>query len=276
MSYGHWSGCSAVVMCGMTITQNSGALLGGKRDGTGKPRILVIDDDPRIGEVITRTLTLGGYAIDFSDSGWSGLRQAVHDRYDLLILDLILPDMDGRAVLTAIMQQKPGQAVLVLSCIGEVPSKVECLDLGAQDYLTKPFSLDELLARVRARLRQRPAPPGGRVMIPDVPCARPGGGSGGPAGILRAGGLAVDVMHLRADAGHGPVTLTRLEFLLLRELMEHLGHLVPKGRLLESVWGYEFDPGSNVVDVCVRRLRRKLGFSLIKTVRGQGYQLEAP
>ena len=263
----------------MTITQNSGARLGGKRDGAGKPRILVIDDDPRIGEVITRTLTLGGYAIDFSDSGWSGLRQAVHDRYDLIILDLVLPDMDGRAVLTAIMQHKPGQAVLVLSCIGEVPSKVECLDLGAQDYLTKPFSLDELLARVRARLRHEPGPPSGRVTIPEVPRAGPGGGSGGsggPAGVLRVGGLAVDVVHLRADAGHGPVALTRLEFLLLRELMERPGHLVPKGRLLESVWGYAFDPGSNVVDVCVRRLRRKLGFSLIKTVRGQGYQLEAP
>ena len=269
----------------MMIARGCGAPLGGQQDGAGEPRILVIDDDARIGETITRTLTLAGCAIDFSDSGWSGVRQAVQGSYDLVILDLVLPDMDGRAVLTAIMQQKPGQAVLVLSCLGEVPSKVECLDLGAQDYLTKPFSLDELLARVRARLRA-----GRLVMIPEGPRAgedppHPGGAgpgerAGGSAGessggILRVGGLAVDVGHLRADSGHGPVALTRLEFLLLRELMEHPGHSVPKGRLLASVWGYEFDPGSNVVDVCVRRLRRKLGFSLIKTVRGQGYQLEA-
>jgi DNA-binding response OmpR family regulator len=286
------------------ITQSSGGALACPPDGDGQPRILVIDDEHRIGEYISRTLSLAGCAIDFTQSGWAGLRQAVRDAYDLVILDLVMPDMDGRAVLAGIMQHRPGQAVLVLSCLGEVTSKVECLDLGAQDYLTKPFSLDELLARVRARLRA-----GGRT-IPDwpltgdpngaedngsagdgpgaprdaasgpaldaAPGAGPAGGLGAAhGGVLRVGGLAVDVGHLRADFGHGPVALTRLEFLLLRALMEDPGHSVPKGQLLASVWGYEFDPGSNVVDVCVRRLRRKLGFGLIKTVRGQGYQLEA-
>lgn len=230
---------------------------GGQRGGAAKPRILVIDDDPQIGEYVTGTLTLAGCAIDFSNSGCLGLQQAVHGDYDLILLDLVMPDVDGRAVLAGIIRQRPGQPVLVLSCLGGVTSKVECLDLGAQDYLTKPFSLDELTARVRARLRAS-----GRPL------------SDGAGRILRVGGLSVDVGHLRADSGRGPVPLTRLEFLLLRELMERPGHLVPKSQLLAAVWGYQFNPGSNVVDVCVRRLRRKLGFGLIKTVRGRGYQLE--
>jgi DNA-binding response OmpR family regulator len=129
---------------------------------------------------------------------------------------------------------------------------VDCLELGAQDYLTKPFSLAELLARVRVRLRVEPH---------------------SANEVLRAGELILDVGRLEANIGQGPVPLTRLEFLLLRELMDHAGQSVGKGQLLASVWGYDFDPGSNVVDVCVRRLRSKLGFELIKTVRGEGYQL---
>ena len=174
--------------------------------------------------------------------------------YDLVILDLVMPDMDGREILARLRRDRPEQAVLVLSCLADVTTKVDCLELGAQDYLTKPFSLAELLARVRVRLRD----------------------DGHPLSeVLRAGELALDFGRLEANIGHGPVPLTRLEFLLLRELMEHAGQSVPKGQLLASVWGYDFDPGSNVVDVCVRRLRSKLGFDLIKTVRGEGYQLTA-
>jgi two-component system, OmpR family, response regulator len=142
----------------------------------------------------------------------------------------------------------------VLSCLADVTTKVDCLELGAQDYLTKPFSLAELLARVRVRVRLRGEP----HFVNEV---------------LKAGDLLLDVGRLEANIGHGPVALTRLEFLLLRELMEHAGQSVGKGELLATVWGYDFDPGSNVVDVCVRRLRSKLGFDLIKTVRGEGYRL---
>jgi two-component system copper resistance phosphate regulon response regulator CusR len=215
-------------------------------------RILLVDDEPRIGDFISRALVAAGYAIDFAETGACGLQKALTGDYDLVILDLIMPDVDGREVLSRLASQRPEQPVLVLSCLADVTTKVDCLELGAQDYLTKPFSLAELLARVRVRLRDD---------------SHPG------TEVLRAGDLVLDVGRLEADIGHGPVALTRLEFLLLRELMEHPGQSVGKGQLLASVWGYDFDPGSNVVDVCVRRLRSKLGFGLIKTVRGEGYQL---
>ena len=212
-------------------------------------RLLVVDDEPQIREFIARALTAAGYAIDFSGSGKDGLIRATAGDYDL-----VMPDMDGREILARLRHDRPDQAVLVLSCLADVTTKVDCLELGAQDYLTKPFSLAELLARVRVRLRD----------------------DGHPLNeVLRSGELVLDFGRLEASIGHGPVPLTRLEFLLLRELMEHPGQSVPKGQLLASVWGYNFDPGSNVVDVCVRRLRTKLGFDLIKTVRGEGYQLTA-
>jgi DNA-binding response OmpR family regulator len=163
----------------------------------------------------------------------------------------------------------------VLSCVADVAAKVGCLEPGAQDYLTKPFSLQELLARVRIRLRRAKEQP------PARPGALPAHAGTGTQQAARPGTqqatsvVTLDVARLVADIGHGPVPLTRLEFLLLRELAEHAGESVPKTTLLATVWGYDFDPGSNVVDVCVRRLRSKLGFDLIKTIRGEGYQLVA-
>jgi DNA-binding response OmpR family regulator len=224
------------------------------QDSPGKPRILLVDDEPRIRDFIGRALAAAGITVESAATGHEGLELTTAGDYDLVILDLVMPDLDGRLVLERLMRVRPDQPVLVLSCLADVSSKVDCLDLGAQDYLTKPFSLAELLARVRARLRADVHPSGE---------------------VLRAGDLVLDTVRLQADCGRGAVSLTRLEFLLLRELMEHVGHSVPKGQLLSSVWGYAFDPGSNVVDVCVRRLRRKLGFELIKTVRGEGYRLAA-
>ena len=222
-------------------------------------RILIVDDEPKIRSFIGRALAAAGYDTDFAGSGADGLLQAEDGRFDLVILDLVMPDMDGREVLGELLSVRPDQAVMVLSCVADVATKVDCLERGALDYLTKPFSLAELLARVRVRLRHelRDAHDHGR----------------GHGEVLRVGGVTLDTVRLVADVGHGPVPLTRLEFLLLRELAEHEGHSVPKGQLLAKVWGYNFDPGSNVVDVCVRRLRSKLGFDLIKTVRGEGYQL---
>jgi len=221
-------------------------------------RILTVDDEPKIRSFISRALTAAGYATDSASTGTEGLRQALAGHYDLIILDLVMPDMKGPDFLDRLLSQRPDQAVMVLSCLADVPTKVDCLERGAQDYLTKPFSLAELLARVRVRLRA------------DAHAHDETAWSGE---VIRAGMLALDVGRLVADIGAGPVPLTRLEFLLLRELAEHAGESVPKGTLLATVWGYDFDPGSNVVDVCVRRLRSKLGFDLIKTVRGEGYQL---
>jgi DNA-binding response OmpR family regulator len=214
------------------------------------PGILLVDDEPRIQSFISRALVGAGYAIVCASSGEEAVRLASRDEFGLVILDLVMPDMDGRAVLARLLRAHPDQPVLVLSCVDDATTKAACLDLGAHDYLTKPFALEELLARVRARLR-----------------------GDSRHEVLRSGELRLDVGRMQADTGQGPITLTRLEFLLLRELMEHAGQPVPKDQLLASIWGYNFDPGSNVVDVCVRRLRSKLGFTRIRTVRGAGYQL---
>jgi DNA-binding response OmpR family regulator len=218
------------------------------------PSILIIDDEPMICSFVVRALAADGYVVDSATTGAGGLQRVAESEPDLVILDVVMPDMDGRMVLERLLEDRPDQAVLVLSCLADVASKVEFLERGAQDYLTKPFSLAELLARIKVRLRD------------DVRAH---------GEMIRAGDLTLDVWRLEADCGHGPVPLTRLEFLLLRELMDHAGQSVPKEHLLASVWGLDFDPGSNVVDVCVRRLRSKLGFDLIRTVRGEGYQLAA-
>jgi two-component system, OmpR family, response regulator len=214
-------------------------------------RVLVIDDEPHIRGMIARALAAAGYETDSAGDGSAGLGMALTSDFQLVILDLVMPLTDGRQVLRRLRAERPEQAILVLSCLSDVTTKVACLDSGAKDYLTKPFSLDELLARVRVQLR----------------------GEHAASDQIRAGHLVLDLGRMQADAGVGPVSLTRLEIMLLRELMEHAGESVPKGTLLASVWGIDFDPGSNVVDVCIRRLRSKLGFELIETVRGAGYRL---
>ena len=217
----------------------------------GAPSILVIDDEPRIHGMVRRALEHVGYRVDVAADAADGVIRASQRPYGLVILDLIMPDRDGREVLAEILRANPVQPVMMLSCSSDVRTKVECLDLGARDYLTKPFSLAELVARVRVRLRD----------------------SAAVTQTMRAGRLTLDAGKLTADCGAGPVALTRLEFLVLRALIERTGELVTKNDLLASVWGINFDPGSNIVDVCIRRLRAKLGFGLIETVRGEGYRL---
>jgi len=226
----------------------------GGADGRGgrRARVLVVDDEEAIRSALSRALVAEGLAIELADSGSEGLRRALTEAFDLVILDLLMSGLDGLAVLRQLLRDRPWQPVMVLSCLADVRSKVDCFELGARDYLTKPFSLDELLARVRNQLRGDDF---GRVM--------------------RVGNLRLHIGRMEADIGRGPAPLTRLEFLVLRELMEHAGQSVSKGQLLASVWGYEFEPGSNIVGVCVRRLRSKFGDHLIMTVRGEGYQLTA-
>jgi len=218
--------------------------------------ILVVDDEPQIRGMVMRALQSAGYAIDSAADGQAGLSLALAGDYQLVILDLVMPHADGRQIIGNLRQHRPDQAVLVLSCLSDVTTKVACLDMGASDYLTKPFSIEELLARVRVQLRDEHQV-----------------GEHQPADLVRVGHLVLDLGRMQADAGVGPVPLTRLEVMLLRELMEHSGESVAKDMLLASVWGLDFNPCSNVVDVCVRRLRSKLGFDLIETVRGAGYRL---
>jgi DNA-binding response OmpR family regulator len=238
-------------------------------------RILIVDDEPGIRSFIGCALAAAGYLPDFAVNGTQALAQLLECPYDLVILDLVMPGMDGAYALDRMLSAHPDQAVIVVSCVDDVATKLDCLERGADDYLTKPFSMAELLARVRVQLRDD-------ALSRSYP-ANSGEGAGGAGGDREAGapevfsgyGLTLDAARLVADIGHGPVPLTRLEFMLLRELATRAGQPVPKGELLATVWGCDFDPGSNRVDVCVRRLRSKLGFDLIETVRGEGYQLAA-
>jgi DNA-binding response OmpR family regulator len=242
-------------------------------------RILIVDDEPMIRSFVERALTAAGYTTSVAANGAEALLIAAETHHDLVILDSVMPELDGPQVLGQLLAARPDQAVIVLSCVADVAAKVDMLERGAQDYLTKPFSLAELLARVRVQLRGESHAHAGLPLQAGAAEHRPLQPPASPplpvSEVIRAGDVTLDVSRLVADIGHGPVPLTRLEFLLLRELVEHAGHSVSKGKLLASVWGYDFDPGSNVVDVCVRRLRSKLGFELIKTVRGEGYQLAA-
>jgi two-component system, OmpR family, response regulator len=217
-----------------------------------KGRVLLVDDEDRIVNFVRRGLEAEGLRVDPARDGEEGLRLALSGSYDLVILDLVMPGLDGLTVLGRIMQSKPSQPVLVLSARDDTPTKVASLEHGAEDYLSKPFSIEELLARVRARLRAAAREQPVEFVV---------------------GSTKLDLIRRRADVGRGPVSLADREF-LLRELMRYAGRAVSKERLLSSVWGYHFDPGSNVVDVYVRRLRTKLGPERITTVRGVGYRFE--
>lgn len=221
------------------------------------PRILVVEDDPRVARFVSAALAAAGHVAETAPDGLAALGKALANRYDLIILDLLLPRIDGFSVLERLARERPDQPVLVLSALSDAAHKVRCLDLGAEDYLAKPFELPELLARVRARLRSGSAR-----------------GRGGDR--VRVGALSLDVATRSADPGTGPVRLSEREFLLLRHLVENAGGACTRQELLAEAWGYSFDPGSNLVDVYVARLRRKLGPHLIETIRGVGYRLSPP
>jgi DNA-binding response OmpR family regulator len=216
-------------------------------------RVLAIDDEPGVLRLIARALRSEGLETDTATNGEEGLRLALTGSYSVVILDLLMPGTDGMSVLRRLMRLRPGQAVIVLSCLTDTVSKVQCLEMGAEDYLPKPFALDELLARIKARIRDRSQP---------------------NPHILTTSKITLNPVRQEADAGSGPVRLTRRESMLLAELMQHAGSTVSKERLLSSVWGYSFYPESNVVDVYVRRLRAKLETDVISTIRGVGYRVD--
>ena len=221
-------------------------------------RILIAEDEPRIVSFLERGLRAGGYSTVAVGRGEEALALARDENFDLLILDLGLPGIDGRQVLQAMRARGEMMPVVILTGRGGVVETVSGLEEGADDYVTKPFRFEELLARVRLRLR---AP---------VPSATT---------VLTAGGVSLDLRSRRAsviDAGTGAerlVELTAREFALAEVFVRHAGQVLSRQQLLAHVWGYDFDPGSNVVDVCVKSLRRKFGDSVIETVRGIGYRL---
>jgi DNA-binding response OmpR family regulator len=216
-----------------------------------KRRILVVEDDEGVAEVIARTLEKSGFDVTVADRGLQGLELARAGGFALVVLDLLLPDMDGVTVLDRLLSSQGSPQVLVVSALSNVEAKVRCLDLGASDYLAKPFALDELLARVRARTRDR---------TKDRTDIAPGDGS-----------LTLDVDRRLALSDGRAIPLSTREFFLLEYLMRNQGRVCARKDLLEYVWGYTFDPGTNVVDVYVRRLRVKLGNDPIRTVRNVGY-----
>jgi DNA-binding response OmpR family regulator len=216
-------------------------------------RILVIEDEPRIMALLSRAFEGEGFDVDGADNGSDGFERAARGLYDLVVLDLLLPGLDGLRVMRELHRRRPELPVVIVSARSDLPTKLRGFELGAYDYVAKPFVVDELLARVRAQLRTR------------------GNGNGS---VLHVGDLVLDLTRRQARIGQDAVDLSDREFRLLHHLAKHAGEVVTRDSILSAVWGCHFDPRSNVVDVCMRRLRRKLGDEApIETVRHAGYRI---
>jgi DNA-binding response OmpR family regulator len=216
-------------------------------------RILVVEDEARILDFLARGLSADGMTADAARTGPDAVKLAREQRYDLVLLDLVLPQLNGLSVLERIQRVQPELPVIVLSARGDVATKLRAFELGARDYVEKPFSFEELLARIRVHLAE--------------PLER--------RRIVTAGRFELDLTSRQVRVGDVAATLPDREFRLLGYLVEHAGQAVSRERLLSEIWGYGFDPGSNVVDVCVRRIRRRLEPETpIETVRNVGYRVK--
>jgi len=218
--------------------------------------VLLIDDEPEVLQATGRALETGGFAVMTAGEGTEGLRLASRHRPDMVVLDLGLPDLPGEAVLAALLAEGSGRRVLVLSHAGEVRPVVRGLDAGALDFLPKPFGVSELVARVRLRLDQ-PRADGAREEQQ-----------------LLGSHLRLDLRTRRLHTPSRSAELAQREFELVRHLMRRAGTVCSRAELLHDVWGFDFDPGSNVVDVTVARVRAKLHDVRITTVRNVGYTLD--
>jgi DNA-binding response OmpR family regulator len=217
-------------------------------------RILVVEDEPRILAFVARGLEAEGFTVDSAMDGVEALRWAREERYDVVVLDLLLPRLDGLTVLRELRQHRPELPVVILSARADLATKLRGFRFGANDYLAKPFSLEELIARVRVQLRNAAG------QFED--------------NLVHAGRLELDLARRQARFGELVTDLSAREFRLLHHLALHADEVISRERLLAEVWGYSFDPRSNVVEVCVRRLRKKLGEDApIETVRHAGYRL---
>ncbi len=215
-------------------------------------RILIAEDEPGIASFLEKGLRAAGHSTLVVEDGLLAAGAARDSDFDLLILDLGLPGIDGTVALAEIRARGERLPVIILTARAGVADTVAGLEGGADDYVTKPFVFDELLARVKARLRDQ----------------------GTPEQLeLAAGGVSLDLMTRRALVNGAEVELSAREFILAETLFRHPGQVLSRQQLLSTVWGYDFDPGSNIVDVYVGYLRKKLGKDLIETVRGMGYRL---
>ncbi|MEU2344758.1 response regulator transcription factor [Streptomyces sp. NPDC013082] len=217
-------------------------------------RLLIVEDEKRLATSLARGLTAEGFAVDVVHDGLEGLHLAGQGVYDLVVLDIMLPGMNGYRICAALRAAGHETPILMLTAKDGEYDEAEGLDTGADDYLTKPFSYVVLVARVRALLRRR-------------------GGSASP--VLTAGTLRMDTAARRVHRGEDEVTLTTKEFAVLEQLVRRAGEVVSKGDILEHVWDFAYDGDPNIVEVYISTLRRKLGAAAIRTVRGAGYRLEA-
>jgi DNA-binding response OmpR family regulator len=221
-------------------------------------RILIIEDEPAIADFVARGLRAEGYTVDSVGDGSEGARRGLADAVDLVILDLMLPGQDGLSVLRELRAGKPAVPVIILTARNDVGDRISGLDAGATDYLAKPFSFDELAARVRAHLRTQ--------RQPDITA-------------LEAAGIRVDLLRRHVEHDGRRIALSAKEFDLLAYFVRHPNQALSRQRLLRAVWGYDFDPGTNVIEVYVGYLRRKLAgdtrSSPIETLRNVGYRLRA-
>ncbi len=222
-------------------------------------RILVVDDDVRLCSVINRGLTEEGYAVDVAHDGEEGQYFAEINDYDLVILDIMMPKIDGVTVCRNLREERSDVPILMLTAKDAIPDRVAGLDSGADDYLVKPFAFDELVARVRA-LTRRHAPSRSTGLV--------------------IGNLVLDTVTRRLHRGTDEIELTTKEYAVLEYLMRNPDAVITRGMIEEHAWNYDFDSVSNLVDVYIRRLRKKIDRqgedSFIETVRGAGYRLRKP
>ncbi|WP_344198502.1 response regulator transcription factor [Aeromicrobium alkaliterrae] len=216
-------------------------------------RILIVEDEDRISSFVAKGLKANGFTPTVVRDGVTGLDYAVSGEFDLVVLDIGLPGMDGFAVLDRLTAERPDLPVIVLTARDSVQDTVAALEGGAADYMAKPFRFDELLARVRLRLRRT---------------------SAAESDVIEVGDVGLDLRRRVATVAGRDVELSARELSLAEVLMRHRGQVLSREQLLSHVWGYDFDPGSNVVDVYVGYLRKKLGADLVRTVRGIGYRID--
>jgi len=217
-------------------------------------RILIAEDEERIASFIEKGLRANGFTTSVATDGHEAIALARSGEFDLLILDLGLPGRDGTDVLRELREWDRRTPVVILTARDGLTDKVAGLEAGADDYVTKPFRFEELLARVRVRLRDERAP---------------------EPTMLRAAGCALDLRTRRLLVEGKSIELTAREFALAETFFRHAGQVLSREQLLSNVWGYDYDPGSNVVDVYVGYLRKKIGEDRISTIRGMGYRLQA-